>query len=162
MRIVPGWLVAVAMVLGFLTMGRAEEPYMELVRGLRAQGEPQLALELLQKLNEKPPPELATMLQLELARTRVELALQESDEGKRLAMFAQARTEFDTFLKQNHDHPLAPQASFEIARLIASQGREYLNRARKQEGDAAAQRQALKTARPLFQEAATRLQAAAR
>jgi tetratricopeptide (TPR) repeat protein len=162
MRKLRCWLVAVAFLLGFSSAMRADEPYMDLVRGLRAQGESQLALELLQKLNEKPPPELATTLQLELARTRMELALQESEEGKRLAMFAQARTEFDNFLKLNPNHALAPQASFEIARLIASQGREHLNRARKQEGDAAAQTQALKTARPLFQDAANRLVTAAK
>ncbi|HLW64109.1 MAG TPA: tetratricopeptide repeat protein [Gemmataceae bacterium] len=162
MRMLRFWLPAVALVLGLSAFVCAEEPYMDLIRGLRAQGEPQLALELLQKLNEKPPPELATTLQLELARTRMEMALQESEEGKRLAMFAQARTEFDNFLKLNPNHPLAPQASFEIARLIASQGREHLNRARKQEGDVTAQKQALKTARPLFLDAATRLQAAAK
>jgi hypothetical protein len=162
MRMLRFWLMAVALVLGCSAVVGAEEPYMDLVRGLRAQGEPQLALELLQKLNEKPPPELATTLKLELARTRMEMALQESEEGKRLAMFAQARTEFDSFLKQNPDHPLAAQASFEIARLIASQGREHLNRARKQEGDTTAQAQALKTARPLFLEAAARLQGAAK
>lgn len=140
---------------------RADEPHLEMIRGLRAQGEPALAMEYIQtRIGTNVPADIAQVLQLEIARTRVELALHESEEGKRLAMFAAARGEFENFLKNNADHPLAPQASFEIARLIASQGKEQLNRARRQEGDKARQQKALELARPLFADAVTKLEAA--
>src|SRR5437899_1430013 len=103
----------------FSLAARGDEPHLDLIRGLRAQGEPGLAMDYIQAKLATPPESLKGLLPLEIARTRVELALQESEEGKRLAMFALARTEFETFLKTNAAHPLAPQASFEIARLIA-------------------------------------------
>jgi hypothetical protein len=134
-----------------------------MIRGLRAQGEPALAMEYIQtQLGANPPAAIATVLQLETARTRLELALQESEEGKRLAMYAAARAEFESFLTAHTNHPLAPQASLEIARLIASQGQEQLNRARKLEGDKAAQQKALELARPQFNDAVQKLGEAAK
>src|SRR5213078_1233692 len=105
---------------------RSDEPHLELIRALRAQGEPGLAMEYIQSKLATPPAELAAILPLEIARTRVELALQENEEGKRLAMFAEARKEFENFLEKDPKNPLAPQARFEIARLISSLGKEHL------------------------------------
>ena len=140
---------------------RAEEPYLEMIRGLRAQGEPELALEYIQeKLVGKVPSNLVQVVALELARTRVEIARQENEEGKRLALFAAARTEFENFLKQNPNDPLAPQVHFEIARLMASQGKEAINRARRAQGDARVK--ALKESRPSFEAARSQLAAAAK
>jgi hypothetical protein len=137
-------------------------PHMEMIRGLRAQGEPVLALQYIEeRLGKKVPPEMAAVLRLETARTRLEIALQENEEGKRLAMFGQARAEFEAFLKNYPGHPLAPQANFEIARLIASQGKEFLNRARRSEGDKAAVKNDLAKARPLFEDATKKLAEAA-
>src|SRR5262249_43575613 len=76
--------------------------------------------------------------------------------------FAAARAEFDAFLKANPNHPLAPQASFEIARLIASQGQEQLNRARRLEGDKAAQKKAFDVSRAQFTDAVQKLAEAAK
>ena len=54
---------------------RADEPpVLEFVRGLRAQGMPDLALEYLQSKSKNPPANLAPLLPLELAKTRLELA----------------------------------------------------------------------------------------
>ena len=139
---------------------RADEPHLELIRALRAQGEPGLAMEYIQSKLAKPPADLAGILPLEIARTRVELALQENEEGKRLAMFAEARAEFESFLQKDPNNPLAPQARFEIARLISSLGKEHLNRARRLE-DKDAAKKTLDIARPFFQDAAAKLQEAA-
>jgi hypothetical protein len=153
------WLFAASLLVA--PAARAEEPHLELIRGLRAGGEPQLALEYMQeKLSGKLPPEMAVVLSLELARTRVEIARQENEEGKRLALFAAARAEFDSFLKANPNHPLVPQARFEIARLIAAQGKEAVNRARRAEGDARVK--ALRDARPAFEAAGKQLADAAK
>jgi len=153
-------LAGVSALILFAGAARSEEPHLDLIRGLRAAGEPGLAMEYLEKVAAgKPSPELATVLPLERARTRLELALQESEEGKRVSLLAQARSEFDAFLKTNAQHPLAPQANFEIARLIASQAKEQLTRANRQE-DAAQQQKGKDQARTLFEEAAKRLEAA--
>src|SRR5437879_2821441 len=132
----------IGIVLGFTVLclagARGDEPHLDLIRGLRAQGEPALAMEYIQTKLANPPEALKAIMPLEIARTRVELALQESEEAKRTALLATARAEFEAFLKTSASHPLAPQASFEIARLIASQGKEHLNRARNQAEDKAA------------------------
>ena len=138
---------------------RADEPHLDLIRALRAQGEPGLAMEYIQAKLATPPASLAGILPLEIARTRVELALQENEESKRLAMFAEARREFDNFLQKDPNNPLAPQARFEIARLVSSLGKEHLNRARRQE-DKETTKKALDIARPLFQDAAAKLKEA--
>lgn len=160
MRSIPRLAVTLLLAVLATSAARAEEPHLDLIRGLRAAGEPALAMEYLEKVKAgKPSPALATVLPLEAARTRLELALQESDEGKRVALWAQARSEFEAFLKTNGNHPMAPQANFEIARLIASQAKEQLTRANRQE-DAAQQQKGKDQARALFEEAAKRLEAA--
>src|SRR5262245_29775898 len=158
-----GTLLSAAVIsLAVLGGARGDEPHLDLIRALRAQGEPGLAMEYIQAKLANPPDSIKSILPLEIARTRVELALQESEEGKRLAMLASARSEFEPFLRTSPDHPLAPQASFEIARLISSQGKEHLNRARRQDGDPAAAKKAMELAKPLFQDAAAKLQDAAK
>ncbi len=137
---------------------RGDEPHLELIRALRAQGEPGLAMEYIQSKLATPPAELAAVLPLEIARTRVELALHENEEGKRLAMFAEARKEFENFLEKDPKNPLAPQARFEIARLVSSLGKEHLNRARRQEDNEA--KKSRDIARPFFQDAAAKLKEA--
>jgi len=160
MRMIGLWL-GVAMLLAASPALRADEPHLEMIRGLRAAGEPQLALEYIQeRVGQNVPPDLAQIIGLELARTRVEIARQENEEGKRLALFAAARAEFDRFVQANPNHPLAPQARFEIARLIAAQGKEAVNSARRAEGDIRAK--ALKDARPAFEFAVKQLADAAK
>jgi tetratricopeptide (TPR) repeat protein len=155
------WVATALLIVGANSVARAEEPYLEMIRGLRAQGEPELALEYIQeKLVGKVPSSLAQVISLELARTRVEIARNENEEGRRLALFAAARAEFENFLKANPNDPLAPQARFEIARLMAAQGKEALNRARRAQGDARIK--AMTDARPAFETAATQLTAAAK
>ena len=95
---------------------RAEEPpHLEFVRGLRSRGMSDLALQYLQSKGQAPPPELAVILPLELAKTRLELAAVESDYGRRTTLQNQARAEFDLFVKKNPKHPLAADAALEIA-----------------------------------------------
>ncbi|MFL5342401.1 MAG: hypothetical protein ACJ8F7_19825 [Gemmataceae bacterium] len=149
-------LGAPALLLAAGLFARGDEPHLELIRALRAQGEPGLAMEYIQARLTPVPANLAGILPLEIARTRVEVALQENEEGKRLAMFAEARKEFETFLQKDPNNPLAPQARFEIARLVSSLGKEHLNRAKRQE-DEAAKKKALDVARPMFQDAAGKL-----
>jgi hypothetical protein len=149
--VVGGWLLAAA-------AGRADSPppYIEFVRGLRAQGQADLALEYLKKLQAKPPDTLGPVaIELEIAATHAEMAAAEGDDARRRQGFADAKAAFEKFLRDHKDHPLAPQANVEIARLIAVQARDQLAHAnRLPEGSQPAE---LLKARALFEEAADKL-----
>jgi hypothetical protein len=154
------WLAAIAF-LAAAAPASAEEPHLEMIRGLRAAGEPELAIQYIEEqLPKNLPPQLAQVIALELARTRVEVARAEGEEGKRLALFAAARAEFEKFLAANPKHELAPQARFEIARLVAAQGKELVNRSRRVEGEA--KTRMLKDAAKQFEAAGVQLKEAAK
>ncbi|HEV3085319.1 MAG TPA: tetratricopeptide repeat protein [Gemmataceae bacterium] len=139
---------------------RAEEPpHLAFVRALRARGMADLALEYLQSQSKNPPADLAPILPLELAKTRLELAASKPDPASRLAEQNQARAEFELFLKNNPQHPLAAEASLEIARIIAIQGKTELSKAR--QADKNVQAAGMAKARALFDQAGPLLQAAA-
>src|SRR5207244_10493088 len=91
------WLAAIAL-LAAAAPAVGEEPHLEMIRGLRAAGEPELAIQYIEEqIPKNLPPQLAQVIALELARTRVEVARAESEEGKRVALFAAARAEFENF-----------------------------------------------------------------
>jgi tetratricopeptide (TPR) repeat protein len=140
---------------------RAEPPHLDLVRGLRKEGLSDLAMEYLDRLKTSTDPEVKTLLPLETARTRLDLASQESDERKRAGILLKARAEFDSFIKQNAQHPLVATANIELARLISLQGKQILVRARRAESEDQAKVERL-NARPLFQEATKRFDEAAK
>src|SRR5262245_20323776 len=149
-----------ALFLYSLTPSRGEEPpYVEFVRGLRAQQMPDYALQYLEKLSLKPPPELALLLPLELAKTRMDLAQLEPNDTRKLALYAQARTELLAFLEKNPKHPLVAEANLDIARLAALQGKGQLSKARRQETTEGEKAELLK-ARAQFEEAGKQLAAA--
>lgn len=109
---------------------------LELVRGLRGAGLTDLALERIQELKAKPAGLTADeqkILGLEVARTRIEQANQETEDGKRVALLAQAKSEFEAFTKANPTHPLAAQAQMEIARLISINAKGLLSKGRRLE-----------------------------
>lgn len=139
---------------------RADEPHLELVRGLRARGMADLALEYLQRLSANPPASLRSVLPLEIAKARMELAVSESNERKRSRRFDEARAAYDAFVKANPSHPLVAEASLDIARLVAFQGKHLLAQARRAD-DAPTRSALIQKARPLFADAAARLAAAA-
>src|SRR5262245_42301750 len=84
----------------------ADEPHLQVVQGLRDKQLPDYALQYLEALKlKKLPPELAALLPLEAAKTRLSMAVLEADPGKRTALQNQARAEFESFLKNNPKHP---------------------------------------------------------
>src|SRR5438132_8724371 len=129
----------------------ADEPHLQFVQGLRARGMADLALEYLQSKSKNPPPELASVLPLELAKTRLELASSKSEPAARLAEQNQARAEFELFIKNNPQHPFVAEANLEVARIVAIQGKAQLTRARQIEGATRAAEFA--RARGLFEQA---------
>lgn len=109
-----------------------ESPYSEdlqFVRELRSRGYADLAREYLDNLTKKAPAELKKELPLERALTEMEAAGDEPDSNKRITLYAQAREQFQEFLRANPDHPRAAEAKLDIARATALQGKTQLSRA---------------------------------
>ena len=109
-----------------------EPPYAEelrFVRELRSRGYGDLAREYLDKLAKTASPELKKELPLERALTEMEAANDEPDSSKRIALYAQARQQFEQFLKANPTHPRAAETRLDIARATTMQGKTQLSRA---------------------------------
>jgi len=109
-----------------------EAPYaedMRFISELRTHGYSDLAREYLDKLSKTAPPELKKVLPLEIALTNMEAAGDEPDSGKRLALYTQARVEFEKFIRDNPKHPRADEARFDIAHTTTLQGKTQLSRA---------------------------------
>ncbi len=153
---------AIACCLGIATLASAQtsnRPHLELVRGLRKENLPDLALQYLDELKAgNPPPTIAVLLPIEYARTWLDLAAEENDESKRNALISQARREIESFLKTNPNHELAPEANVELARLYFVQGKTQLRRAHRID-DPKEQEEELKAARQPLQTAADKYKA---
>ncbi len=146
-----------ASLLAFARAGLADEPpHLEFARRLQTQGMPDLALEYLEKLRQKPPPALADRLPIEIAEARLDVARAAVHDRERDALCIQSRQELGQFLRQGLTPTLAIEVEFELARVDAILAEGRVNRARRQES--VAWRRALEArARPLLQAAADRL-----
>ncbi len=134
---------------------------LELARGLRENGLPDLALEYLDQLAAKnPSPTLAAVLPLERAAARLDLAAEEADDAKRDALIARAKAEFEQFLAANANHPRRAEAAVALARVESARAKSAVSRANKIAEDAP-RTAALQKARPLFEDAARRFGQAA-
>jgi hypothetical protein len=102
---------------------------LRLAEALRNRGDVDLALELLNKLDKAATPEQKKELPLELAKTRLRLASDEPDTGKRLALYREAQANFDAFRKANPTHPRVPEANLDIARVLNAIGKTELGQA---------------------------------
>ncbi|MCE9532684.1 MAG: hypothetical protein K8T89_16425 [Planctomycetes bacterium] len=137
-----------------LSAQTSARPHLDLVRGLRKENMPDLALQYLDQLKTSTSdPEILKVINLEYARTRLDLAADENDEAKRSALIAQAKRDIETFLKASPDHPQAPQANVELARLISVQGKSLIRKARRFT-DKKEQAEEMKKARPFLISAA--------
>lgn len=133
----------------------------DLARGLRENGLSDLALEFLQDLSTKrPTPGALAVIPLERARAKLELAAEESDDGKRTALVGEAKADFDRFLAANATHPRRAEAALSLARLISVQAKGMVSKANKRADDKERDRDLL-AARPVFDDAAKRFSQAA-
>src|SRR5215475_4110839 len=137
-----------------------EVPHLEFVRELRSRY-PDLALEYLNNLRQaNPPPDVAAVIPLELAKVRLDLATTEADSGRRLDLYNKARAEIQEFIDKNPNNPLVGDARLEVARVTVLQGKTQVSRALTQDDVAARQREAL-PARQTFLQANAQLKAVA-
>ena len=154
---------SVAALVCFTLPSQAQSNATDLARGLRDNGMPDLALEYLDELaTKKLGPEVEAVLPLERARARLELANDEPEKGKRDAMIARARGEFDLFIRTNltSRHPRLAEASISLARLLSVQAKSMLSDANKIDDDKLRKAAAAK-ARPVFDDASKRFGQAA-
>ena len=146
---------------------------LELVRGLRQEGQSDLAIELIGELEKKAntPAAIKAELPLERARCLLEAADDEPDEAARLSLIGDAKDGFATFLRLAPGHPRAAEAYLALARLTALEAKAQLAKARRidvpPEGDKdrdaelEKQRAEAAAARPLFLGAAKQFKTAA-
>src|SRR5262249_33287552 len=128
-------IVALGAVVALAPAGRAKEPpHLEFVQGLRARNYPDLALEYLLKVSKTAPAAERPRLELEIARARLEIARAEPDAGKRPALLAQARRDFQAFVDKHPKSPQASEARVEITRIAVLLGRTQFHKALRQEG----------------------------
>ena len=133
----------------------------DLARGLRENGLPDLALEFLQELSAKrPTPGALAVIPLERARAKLELAAEEADDGKRTALVGEAKADFDRFLAANATHPRRAEAALSLARLVSVQAKGMVSKANKRADEKERVRDLL-AARPVFTDAASRFSQAA-
>ncbi|MDY3561186.1 hypothetical protein R5W23_002448 [Gemmata sp. JC673] len=167
------WLGAVALAAALAGPAAAQPPGpLELARGLRENGQLELAVEYLKEVEGKPlsGDDKAALL-LERSKCLLEASEEEPDEGTRQGMIAQAKEGLNAFVQNHPKHPRAVEGLLSVARLTSLDAKEVLSRARKMEvppaGDDAAegrnreqalQKQAAEAARarPLFQLASKR------
>ncbi|HWY86811.1 MAG TPA: hypothetical protein VNX28_08800 [Gemmataceae bacterium] len=102
----------------------------EFIHRLRSKGYNDLALEHIDKL--KADPALASVIELERARTLLAMARQK-DPAQRPPVFAAALAELEAFVRKNPSGPAGAQGRLEIARLAAYQGQTLLTRALREE-----------------------------
>jgi hypothetical protein len=107
----------------------SHEEDLQFVRELRSRGYNDLAREYLDKLAKNASTALKKELPLERALTEMEAATDEPDSIKRIALYAQAREQFQQFLRANPNHPRAADTQFDIARATTLQGKTQLSRA---------------------------------
>src|SRR5262245_157346 len=102
---------------------RADEPHLEFVDRLRADGMADIALDYLDHLAKNPPASVASRLPLERAKTLAALAEQSDDDKQRDDRLTQARIAFEQYLQTQTDGRIVADLRLELARMILRQGR---------------------------------------
>src|SRR5262245_17105320 len=130
-----GWFWSVVILVLSAGPVAAQPPSpLELVRGLRENGQGDLALEFLKEIESKPlSPDEKALIHLERAKCLLVLSEDEPDEGTRLGMVAEAKEGLNAFLLKHAKHPRAVEAHLVLAKLTSVDARLQLNRARRME-----------------------------
>lgn len=127
------WLWAAAVVGLSAGPAAAELPSpLELVRGLRENGQAGLALEYLKEVERKSlsADDKAAVL-LERAKCLLDASEEEADEGTRQGMIAEAKELLHAFVSAHPKHPRAVEGRLTTAKLASLDAKEQLGRARK-------------------------------
>jgi hypothetical protein len=154
-------VLTVIALLGAIDNARGQEPaYVEdlrFVQALRQNGDTDLALDLLGRLEKTASPQLMREIPFERALTRKAEALNETDSRKRLDLYNQARADLIKFRDNNPNHPRIADVKIDIADIAVLEARVEMSKAMAQEG-VAAQLPGLEIARQKFEAAGKELQ----
>jgi cellulose synthase operon protein C len=103
----------------------AEERFLDFVRGLRERDYFDLTLIYLDKLEQRAdvPDDVKQVLDYERAVTLLDSVKAERVPDKQSALLDKARGVLEKFLKEHNDHPLAAQASAELANVYLGKAR---------------------------------------
>ncbi len=134
------WIVSASLLFGVVCLtssAEAPSPYV-LVRGLRTAGMYEFAQQRLDEFKANPnllPPEDRVLLDYEIARTNLEMAAVETDDGRRAVLLTLARSGFEQFRKNNPTALRADEARVELAKLLVLEAKGALSRARRIENE---------------------------
>ena len=139
----------------------------DLARGLRDNGQADLALEYLDSLVNKLPNGQQPELKLERAKARLEQANQEPVDAVRDDLIGVAKKEFEEFIIAFPAHPRVVEANISLARVTTLMGKQQLGRAGKAEAEKPEETPKLRKdqmalARPYFETSAKQYAAAAK
>lgn len=170
-RIVPRLLMAVAILATLLlNSAPADEPFLEFVRGLRARGYHDYALDYLDELSARDdlPPEVKEVLPYERALTLLDGSKGLSSSKARREQLDAAQAAFEQFVQSAPQHALAGEANTQRAKILLEKAQVDIwdaedpsnagNRAAFQQSA----RDLIQRARTVFQEALTQHEAAFR
>lgn len=127
------WVAAVGVAVGTTLLGPASRPARaeedmriaaKYLQGLRERGYFELADEYLEALRSAPntPEELKQTIDYEQGRVMLDEAARTGDLGLKKEQLDKARTKLATFTQKHPDHPLAPEARVQLARLLVERG----------------------------------------
>jgi hypothetical protein len=118
------------------------EAKMEFLKNLRKRGHADLAKQFIERLLKTASKDELPLLNLEMARTSVALAMDQSL-GQRAEMLEKARAAFEPFIKANPNSAAGAQARLEMAKLYKIQANMALNRALANDDSAAREKGAI-------------------
>lgn len=140
----------------------AEPPNpLDLIRGLRDNGMPDLALEFLDEISkDKEITGVKAVLPLERGNIRLTMAEEALDDSTREMFISEARSDLQRFLKQNPGHPRLVEGQIALARATALQAQGILTRANQIDDDDEYKKAAVKARKPYLDAAKSFQQAA--
>jgi len=132
----------------------AEEPFQQMIDGLRARGYYDVALDYLVEMRTSKllPDALRPTVSYEAGRTLIDAAIQQRDFAARARDLDQAVARLQEFLAASPSHPLAGSATLQLGNVIVERGRMALE-ASKRPSQQAQKPALVKQARELFAQA---------
>lgn len=125
------WLVLFLAPLADAQQAANEADELRFVESMRKQGYPDLALQYLDTLKKKPTvsEDFKKEIPVEIAKTQLEMAGDEPDITRRLALIGDVRAELQKYLKANPTSRRAAEIELDIVKVAGLQGRLTLSQA---------------------------------
>jgi outer membrane protein assembly factor BamD (BamD/ComL family) len=118
------WVLASASAMSLAQESGTGGTAQKFLQGLRDRGYHDLAIEYIERLRNDPatPAELKTLLDYEEGRGLLDEASKQADLDRSRELLEEARKKLDRFTRANPNHPRAPEALVQMARLLLERG----------------------------------------